>query len=157
NKERLSKAEPVMLPGLGARQEDISEPLLIVADACGGHWPEDIRQSFRHFFRVMDTEEASTGTELLRDIKTMFAHWGPDRISSEDLCAWLCGLPERSWAGWNQGTGITQRQLARILKPYGIESRNIRLAPDKVPKGYCLSDFQTAFSLYLPEDPAPNR
>jgi hypothetical protein len=41
------------------------------------------------------------------------------------------------------------RQLAALLKPFGIHSRNIRTA-DGVPKGYVLGDFLDAFERYLP-------
>ena len=43
----------------------------------------------------------------------------------------------------------TARHLSRLLHPYGILPKNIRVG-NTVPKGYDVADFADAFSRYLP-------
>jgi len=42
--------------------------------------------------------------------------------------------------------------LARLLKPYKIKSKNIRISVDNL-KGYTLDNFKDVFSSYLPQPP----
>jgi Protein of unknown function (DUF3631) len=72
-----------------------------------------------------------------------------DRISSAALCAALNGLAEAGWAGWNDGKGINQRDLAKRLKGYGIGSKVLRLPDDTTPRGYMSADLSDAFARYL--------
>ena len=58
----------------------------------------------------------------------------------------------RCWADWNDGKGISQRQISDRLRSYRITSRNIKLPENKVAKGYYLTDFDEAFSRYLAQD-----
>jgi putative DNA primase/helicase len=150
HREELSKREPVLPDGLSARQEDICEPLLAIADACGGIWPDAMRQAILHFCRQAKTDEGDAKHELLKDIQEGFRQQSPaDRFSSAAMREYLNGLEHGQWGGWNDGKGISQRQIAERLRSYGITSRNIRLADGKVARGYYLADCTEAFSRYL--------
>jgi hypothetical protein len=91
-------------------------------------------------------ESPTTGTELLSDIKELFAD--RDRISTADLIGLLCNDEEKPWATFNRGKPITPRQVAKRLKEYGIYSRTIRSGVDTA-KGYILEQFEEVFSRYL--------
>jgi len=54
-----------------------------------------------------------------------------------------------------KGSGINQRQLAKLLKPFGIAPKSVRLGPRNTPKGYMAAQFEDAFARYLPPIPPP--
>lgn len=162
NASTLTKVDPVMPPGLSARQEDISEPLLAVADACGGSWPEIVRQCILSFFGELDPDEGDIKRELLADIRLGFSEQDPpDRFAAKTMMRYLNSLEHRPWHSWNDGDGITQRQIADRLRSYRIHSRNMKVAEDiaksGVAKGYLLTDFADAFTRYLSTDTDSNR
>jgi hypothetical protein len=143
---------------LSARQEDISEPLLAISDACGGHWPELMRQAVLHFCGKAKTEEGDSKRELLKDIQEGFGQQQPpDRFGSAAIRDYLNSLEHRQWRDWNDGRGISQRQIADRLRDYQVTPRNIKLAEGKVVKGYYLADFQEAFDRYLSQEGLSNR
>jgi hypothetical protein len=100
-------------------------------------------------------DEASLGAELLRDIRGIFAGLqkrGEDRIRSEALTDHLANMKDRPWAEmpWT-GKPITQPQLAKMLKGYGIKPKQIRFG-DHTFKGYEFAWFEKAWR-YLPPEP----
>jgi hypothetical protein len=60
-------------------------------------------------------------------------------------------LDEAHWSGWNHGAGMKARNLADVLRPYGIHSRTVRDGADRA-KGYLRDDFADTWMRYL--DPA---
>jgi len=90
HREKLKTAEPAMPRGLSARQEDISEALLAIADACGSTWPDTVRQCIQSYCITGD-HEGSLGSELLRDVQSAFAGCG--RITSEKLKEFFTAIP----------------------------------------------------------------
>ena len=87
---------------------------------------------------------------MLNDIREIFRS---DRRSSDDLCEDLRGLEDRPWT--EDGIAINPRQLARLLKPFGIAPKSVRLGPSSTPKGYTAAQFEDAFARYLPPIPPP--
>ena len=154
HREKLKRAEPVMPPGLSAREEDISEPMLAIADACGGEWPDLMQRCVVHFFEAVQAEDGSIGVELLKDFRVAFD--ASDRLSSEAAKEYLNGLGDRPWSGWNEGKGITKPQVVAKLRPYKIHPRDIWLN-GKTVKGYFREQFEEAFRRYLVPAPAPVR
>ena len=47
---------------------------------------------------------------------------------------------------------MTPRHLARLLHPYGILPKTIRVSATNTPKGYDVADFADAFGRYLPSN-----
>jgi hypothetical protein len=95
-------------------------------------------------------EDPSLSIQLLSDIPEIFRG---ERLSSEDLCEALRELEDRPWA--DDGCAISQRHLARLLKPFGIAPKSVRLGPHNTPKGYMAAQFEDAFARYLPPIPPP--
>jgi hypothetical protein len=91
---------------------------------------------------------------LLRDIRTVWpAKSGePDPAPPEDNCSTasllerLRALEESPWLEHQ----LTARKLARMLRPFEVEPRTIRIG-GATAKGYCWEHFQDAFCLYLEE------
>jgi hypothetical protein len=152
NLKPLMAARPVMREGFQNRLAANWRPLLAVADAAGGEWPEIARTAAKTLSNI---ETESEGTALLADIKSIFAAKAVDRLSSADLVAALHGLEGRPWAP------ISPNQLARLLKEFVIVPGTIRTGTG-TPKGYKLEAFRDAFDRYLvpagaSELPTPQR
>jgi putative DNA primase/helicase len=149
----LRQAEPVVLADANDRDQDNWIPLFAIADAVGGEWPKLARDAATKLSGEPDDE--SRPIELLKDIKTVFdgdpetESDGCDKISSADLIAKLNDMDGRPWADYRRGNGITSNQVARILKPFRIYPRQIRIDA-KTLKGYRLEWFSDALSRYLP-------
>jgi hypothetical protein len=58
-------------------------------------------------------------------------------------------LLDRKWPTWNRGKPISPYQLASLLRPYGVKSRDIRDGEDRF-WGYRRDGFDDAFKRYLP-------
>ena len=127
-----------------ARQQDAAEPLLHVADAIGGLWPEKARAAFRAIFGA---SHFSDPVQLLQDVREIFAAKNnPEHITTADLLSALTALDHRSWGAW---TGKSGKLLARHLARFGIFARKIRTGPDKDLRAYLLSDFHDVWDRYL--------
>ena len=147
NQEAVRDARPYLPPELGDRAQDNWEPLYAIAMAAGGTWPEKARKASLDINKHED--DASTGAELLADIREAFE--GKDKISTKDLLELLFQDEEAPWATWNRGGNpLTPRQLAKRLKEYGIYSKNLWIGAGHVPKGYERTQFEEAWSRYIP-------
>jgi hypothetical protein len=144
--EELAAAEPDMPAGLRNRAADNWRPLLAIADAAGGAWPQQAGASVRTLWGEADGE-VSTGEELLGDIRDIFERY--DRLSSFQLVTKLGDLKDKPWGHWDKGKCITERQLAAQLKPFGIKPATIRFN-DKTLRGYKREDFEDVCARYLP-------
>ena len=151
NGEKLKHAEPEMPVGFDNQLGDNWHLMLAIADVAGDGWPEQARKAAMKLSKVADT--SSTGARLLADIRAIFCGTEGDqpleRISSADLAATLGANVESLWAEWKGGKPITQAQLARVLKPFGIVSEVIRLPSGGTLRGYLRSQFEDAWDRYL--------
>ena len=84
----------------------------------------------------------------MADLKIVFGE--TDAISTLELLNSLTSLEETPW-GDLKGKPLDARKLARLLHPYGISSKPIRLSMGVV-KGYARQDLYDAWSRYLPHD-----
>ncbi|MBX3297056.1 MAG: DUF3631 domain-containing protein [Acidobacteria bacterium] len=153
--DRLESAEPEMPPGVEDRSADVWEPLIAIADAAGGHWPDLARVAAVAFVAAAKESTPSLGVRLLEDIRNVFSKCGYEQIPTANLIASLIEIDESPW-GDLRGKPLDSRRLANLLKAYDIKSRSIRLSGGGTPKGYRLEDFHDAWARYLvslPESP----
>jgi putative DNA primase/helicase len=143
---RLKTLRPDVPKTNNDRMVDNWTPLLAIADAAGGEWPELMRKSM---LGMVDSADDSIGPKLLRDIQEVFQSHPGERVFSEDLVEALKDKKESPWVDWNRGKGLTQNGLARLLKPFGVHSKTMRIAEDR-KKGYELDGFKDAFQRYIP-------
>lgn len=146
NLDALRIADPHVPSTLNDRAADNWRPLLAIADLAGGKWPNVARQAAIALSDVHD-DEGAPSTALLTDIRVIFAQHG-DRLSTACILAGLLSIEDRPWREVNRGRQVTSHWLSRMLKPFGIGPRNLRL-PDGILKGYAAEDFQDAFNRYL--------
>jgi Protein of unknown function (DUF3631) len=149
----LKGADPQMPPGVSNRAADNWRPLLAVADLAGGIWPERARRAALAHSATSDDQ--SIGIALLADIRAAFAARRVNRLSSEELAAYLGNLEDRPWPDYGgSGRPISKIQIGRLLKPFRISPGSIRLSNGSTPKGYKLTAFREAFASYLPPENA---
>jgi len=118
-----------------------------LADVAGANWSHRARGAALKL-AAMDNATDSEGTDILSSIKEIFEQKNIDRISSADLIDALCADDEQSWATYNHGKPMSPRQLASLLKEYGIKSKTVRIGY-ATPKGFEQIQFDDAFSRYL--------
>jgi len=150
----LSDAEPELPEQMSDRAQDGAEPLLAIADAAGGEWPQRARQALVALFQGGTPDDDSLGVRLLSDSRAIFDSLAVDRVSSADLCNALKELDEGPWKDLYKGKGLSLRDLARRLNPFGVISGSIRLNDGRTPKGYYRSSFETAWQRYCPRSTA---
>ncbi len=125
--DTLKEADPAMPKGLRDRAEDAWRPLLAIADAAGGQWPNVARVASIALSGVAedDSDSASRGVLLLTHIREVFASHAGQSIQSTKLLDELNNNEEWPWGEWRQGKAISSRGAAAILKPYGIRPQRI--------------------------------
>jgi hypothetical protein len=133
--------------GIYNREADNWRPLLAIAEAAGGHWPERARHALEQSHK--SAEDDSRLSLLLGDIRAIFAEKEKDKIGSADLIAALHALEGRPWAEYGKNKKpISQNQVANLLKPVGVAPVVLREGK-KTARGYQLVQFAEAFDRYL--------
>lgn len=149
--EILRGAWPELPEVLSDRQQDVSEPLLAVADLAGHEWGKVARTALTELFGGPAAADESLGVRLLSDIRVALE--GHDRLGSEELVAALLAIDGSPWPELNHGRGITATKVAGLLRKFEIRPRTIRCNADTF-KGYLRSGFEDAWSRYLGNSPS---
>lgn len=131
---------------LSDRQQDVSEPLLAVADLAGRAWGDIARQSLIELFGGTVASDDSVGVHLLSDIRAAFGE--NDRLSSNDLVKALVSMEESPWSEFSYGREITTSKVAYLLRQFNISPRTIRVGEVTI-KGYLRDWFQDVWLRYL--------
>src|SRR5262249_50596788 len=119
----------------------------------GSKWAKLARHAAIELCGSRNNDDESPGTVLLSDIRSLFTDRNTDKLTSAEIVTALTDMEHRPWPEWKGGRPITARGLAKLLKPFGVESKNIRTLAG-VPKGYTLEQFDDAFARYLPSQSA---
>ncbi len=145
--DAMSVAEPE-LP-VEDRAADTWEPLVVVADLAGGHWPATARSACTAMVNeANETEEdQSYGVKLLADIREIFDERMQPFLPTADLITELRKFEESPWNDHD----LNPRKLAKWLANFGIKpGRN----PTGSIRGYNLETFTDAFERYLRPEPS---
>ena len=152
-------AFPILPDGVTDRPAEIWEPLISIADLAGEHWSERSRAACISMCRRTIEGKTTLGVRLLEDLRTVFAiAKDPPALHTEVIIEKLCagagaGLDDD--APWSDlyGKQITVRQLATMLKQYGITSTKVTVA-GKSLQGYRRDALWDAWQRYIPAPPA---
>ena len=152
----LAEARPKIPDVLTGRAADGWEPLFAIADGAGGNWPEDARDAAKVLSVRPDNSDGALSIRLLADIKDAFAHASTDRIFSRDLLAALAMIEDAPWGEMpgRSGRPLSAHALGRLLRPYGIRSRDVRIPPTN-GKGFLAEDFVDVWARYTSEATPP--
>jgi hypothetical protein len=146
--DQLRRAIPTVPNALENREADNWAPLLAIADAAGGTWPDLARQVAENLTLANRATEESVAVMLLEDIHAVLSARTGDRIQSADLVKALLQLEHRPWAEWKGGKPITPNAIARLLAPFNIRPFEMRMGA-RVVRGYEASQFADAFARYV--------
>ncbi|WP_055695677.1 DUF3631 domain-containing protein [Streptomyces prasinopilosus] len=156
-REHVMGAWPDMPNGVTDRPADVWEPLLAVADAIGGHWPDRARQACVTLVKASQAnDKGSLGVRLLTDLRD-HVMVGIDRLPTVAILDRLNALDDAPWADL-YGKPLDNRRLSKMLAEYmtvdnePIASRNIKTA-GSVLKGYYAADLTDAWARYCPPPP----
>ena len=148
---KMIHAAPPTLPEgwtLTAHEQDCAEPLLLIADAIGGPWPERARNAIITCSRFA---ECSPGIQVLADIRNSFLmNNNPEHLLTRDLLPNLRAMEHRPWAAWPAQSG---RKLGQLLQPFGISSTKLTNGSEKGIMGYRFKDFEDVWERYLKPTP----
>lgn len=150
-------AWPEMPDGVTDRPADVWEPLLAVADAVGGRWPERARAACVALVTASRAnDKGSLGVRLLTDLRD-HVMTGIDRLPTVAILDRLNSMDDAPWADL-AGKPLDNRRLSRMLAEYmtadnePIASRNIKTGAS-VLKGYYAADLHDAWQRYCPPPP----
>lgn len=141
--DALRAAEPERVQGIDDRAEDNWEPLLTIADSCGGKWPQTARRA-AGALSVTD-DEPELGVMLLEDLRKIFAAHGSSVLYTRVLLDGLHALEERPWPEVRNGKPITARGLALLLRPFGVQPGSL----GGIGRGYRAKDVEAAANRYV--------
>jgi hypothetical protein len=100
---------PTLPDEIQDRNADVWEPLIAIADAIGGNWPERSRVAAVALLGEGREAEASLGIRLLADLRTVFDD--DDELPSKIILGRLNELEESPW-GDLHGKPLDERGLA---------------------------------------------
>ncbi|MCX5147925.1 DUF3631 domain-containing protein [Streptomyces sp. NBC_00320] len=160
-REELNDAWPVLPEGIVDRPADVWEPLLAVAEAAGGTWPERARAACLELVNAArDDDEASLGIRLLTDLRDKVFCDG-ERIPTAVILERLLGMDDGPWNDVDDKP-LNSRALAKMLGQYvtpenkPIKPRTFR-TPTGTPKGYFAEDLSDAWTRYCPPVPGKSK
>ena len=141
------------IPKVGSdRAEDNWLPLITIAEALGGEWPKLARNAMTMLEAGKGGDDDGIGPMILADIRKVFEEADTGRLHSQDMVDRLVDMDDRPWIEWKHGKPMTKTSLSRLLRPYGIKTKDIRIGY-AVKKGYNENDFEDAFGRYLAATP----
>ena len=147
--EGLLNAEPNLPAGLNDRAGEAWEPLFAIADLAGGDWPAQARAAAVALIGD-DADEPGHGARLLAALQKVFADHAA--LATAAILEEVNTDDELPFGGWRHGDGLDARGLSRLLRPYAVRPRTIRLDGETM-KGYRRDQFDEAFARYLPPTP----
>ena len=146
NERVLITAKPEM-PGVINRLRLVWEPLLAVADAAGGDWPQRARAALEA--ERGRNRDPNLGETLLLDAMEIMERTGVAGLHTKDLIEKLLPLEMRSWSAYGKRrVAIRDIEVAELLAPYGLKPKQLKIGAIN-RRGYKLEDIQAAVARYV--------
>lgn len=135
------------------RAADAWEPLIAIALAAGGAWPARTLNAalILHADRA---DDESLGLRLLADTRLVFDRLELGRIATANLIDALKEDEESPWV--DDKSPLTPTRLATLLRPFGIRSKQLKIAGIKV-RGFERDSFVDPWERYLPDAGTPRQ
>jgi Protein of unknown function (DUF3631) len=138
---------------LSDRQKDGARILLAIADAAGGDWPSQARAALCEIYGTRPPDDTSIGIQLLADVRVIYDEDDQlEKMTTTDLLEKLSKVETSPWAEWSHGRPMTAVGLSRLLKPFEIFPKTIRIGTNTA-KGYDRAQFEDAWGRYVPKTP----
>ena len=135
------------------RARDAWEAPLAIGNAAGGEWAGRGGRAWRACEGVVASpagDETGAGETLLADLRDIFEAAGrPAALASKAILDNLNAMEGRPWAEWARGKPLSAHGLSKLLKPFNVQPRQVRLQDGGNLKGYRLADLEPLFTAYL--------
>ena len=130
------------------RAADTWAPLVAIADLAGGDWPKRARKAAKNFNGIAEEASATEklATRLLADLRDIFGDW--ESLHGATILTALHKLEEAPWSDY-YGRLLNANDLAKLLKPYGITSKDVKISGTNL-KGYSRDVLWDVWQRYLP-------
>jgi 5S rRNA maturation endonuclease (ribonuclease M5) len=130
------------------READNWAPLFAIASVAVPSRLEELKQIAIRLGRAKNAldKDDSDVIRLLTDLRNTFGASRLRRVSTEQLLSKLQRLPESQWGD------LTAPRLAKMLKPFGVSSRQLWIGERNV-HGYEIDDLEPVFEAYVEEAP----
>jgi hypothetical protein len=136
-----------MLPAVSDRLEEGWEPLLAIAELAGGDWPVRSRAAVAGLAGGSDELDGQDdGVILLGALREMFGD--EHALASKVVCEKLNANDELPFGAKRSGQGIDPRGLGKLLRPYGVKPRVVRVGQDTA-RGYHRDQLAEPWERYL--------
>ena len=133
--------------GASDRTQDNWTPLVRVAAAIGGDWPDKARKAFAKLeITEKDHTASSLGLDLLKDIHKIMYQSSVPEMGAAEITEALIKLPDTEWRSLQYGRPITSKRLNQKLGEYRI--RPIKRRDKNV---YLFSEIEDNLKRYLPQ------
>jgi hypothetical protein len=129
------------------READLWMPLFAVCAIAAPERVNELKECAQTLAgtKASDDLEDSLPLKLLADVRTVWPN-GTAHMLSASLLDALKGIADSPWG--EDGHELTARKLAKMLRPFGPEPRQVRVN-SATGKGYVLAEFEEVFSSYL--------
>jgi Protein of unknown function (DUF3631)/Bifunctional DNA primase/polymerase, N-terminal len=145
--------------GFTNRKRDNWRPLMQIAQFASPRWVGKARLAAG----LGDPTESKNDNRLfIEDVRNIFHTRNTDYIPSNVMLSDLHAQEESGWSHYGKGNdGMTQKDLAGMMKVYGIKAERGRLGNGRLgvqSRGYHIAQFESTFQRFLfkfePEDVA---
>ena len=145
----LREANPELPGNLDDRAAEGWEPLFAIAELADREHDVDwTRRTHQAATKLGGDRIADDDAHGIVVLAAMWAVFGDSEVvSTETATAALNHDDDLPFGGYRKGAGLDGRGLARLLKPFGIRSRGVRIGL-ATPKGYRRDDFTDAWERY---------
>ena len=141
----LADADPALPEELGDRDHDNWRPLIAIADAISESLGQKARAAVLKIAAEGTGGEEDASVVALADVAAIF-EWKMKQktihsekgLKGKDLIKVMVKMTDRPWSDWRRGMPLTEKGLAKLLKPYRVETKTIRIGsnPNDVMRGY---------------------
>jgi hypothetical protein len=148
NGDALRDARPAMPDELSDREQDGCEIILAIADRTG-YGPETREALIGLFGSERLDDQESMRLRLLRDLRDIFNRHNKRNGLTRSLLSELYSIEEAPWSNY-YNRGLEARDLATLLRHYGVEPTTVRPGKGEAPaKGYKRDDLEPVWERYL--------
>ena len=154
----LADADPSLPEALNDRAQDNWRPLVGIADAISANVGQAARNAALKIAEENIGGEDDAGTLLLADvaaiIKNLLQGRPPESVkgvASNYLVSTLVNKEDRPWKEWKRGRPLTEDSLARLLKPFSLRPKKMRIGGNPT-RGYITLKVFEAAERYVEEE-----
>ena len=134
------------------REEELWQPLFAVGSLVCPDRLVELERAARRLSqgKAADDTDDSPALRLLADIRTLW----PTQQAAIFTHELLAKLRKLETSPWNSELELSDRKLARMLRPFQISPRTVRIGQETA-KGYVREELEAAWNRYVPASTAP--